>query len=327
MPLSAQDIIEIKSLINEEIGISQPSSRVFDRYPLDSDGFEGEMRISQDKRGITTFSCFANKRWHHTELDMAAAELRDFGIEVAMGRIPGFAKVNKFGEGIDCDSGVLTDIWDGANGTLSTDIWVPPTQARIHAIASSSGNDAALGTGMRTVKVYGLTSWDAKETSEMVTIGNNTTNAYVIIHRIKGVTWGTDGVNAGNITATAATDGTITAAILTGQNQTQMMIYGWSSLQTLQVKLLFAEIVKSTGVTIRASGEIRYMSDPATNVVDNTAWTNKENFQLTAGNNPWQHRYDPPKSFDGPGIIKFQVTASANDSVAVAAMDAYLADV
>jgi len=180
---------------------------------------------------------------------------------------------------------------------------------------------------MRTVKVYGLTSWGAKETSEMVTIGNNTTNSYVIIHRMRGVTWGTGGVNAGNITATAATDGTITAAILTGQNQTQMMIYGWSSLQKLQVKLFLAGIVRSGGGTIRAAGEILYMSDPATNVIDNTAWTNKENFQLTAGENPWRHRYDPPKSFDGPGIIKIQVIASANDSVVIAAMDAYLVDI
>ena len=254
--------------------------------------------------------------------------VKDYGVEVAMGLVPGATKVNKFGEAIDCDSGVLTDLWDGANGSLSTDIWVPPLAARTHAIASSvSGTDFVAGTGMRTVQVYGLTSWTAKETSEVVNMGSTTVNSYVIIHRMKGLTWGTGGVNAGNITATATTDGTITAAILVGQNQTQMMIYGWSSLQTLQVKKFLSQIVKNTPSAVRAEGEILYMSDPATNVVDNTAWTNKENFSINKGLNPWIHTYDPPKSFSGPGIIKFQVTASVNDSIAIGAMDAYLIDV
>jgi len=331
MPLSNEEKIEIQKLIRSEITTKNAQSRVYARYPQGNDGYDGEMRISQDKYGVTTFSCFANKRWHHVELDMAAAELRDFGIEVAMGRIPGFAKINKFGEALDCDSGVPTDLWDGANGALSTDIWVPPTQARIHALSSSSANDAAAGTGLRTCKVYGLTSWTAKETSETVTMngtGNtNTTNSYVIIHRIKGLTWGTGGVNAGDITATAATDATITAGILAGQNQTQMMIYGWSSLQDLHVKLFQAELVKNTGTTQRGDAEILYMSDPATNVVDNTAWTKKENFLLAEGENPWTHQYDPPKSFPGPGIVKIQVTANTNGTKAIGAMDAYLADI
>ena len=48
--------------------------------------------------------------------------VKDYGVEVAMGLVPGATKVNKFGEAIDCDSGVLTDLWDGANGALSTDV-------------------------------------------------------------------------------------------------------------------------------------------------------------------------------------------------------------
>jgi len=256
--------------------------------------------------------------------------IRDFGTEVAMGRVDGYGKVNKFGEAIDCDSGVPTDIWDGANGALSTDIWVPPTQARIHAIISSNGNDQAGGTGLRTVRVYGLTSWDAKETSEVVTLGGaavNTVNSYVIIHRIEGLTWGSGGVNAGDITATAATDATITAAILAGQNQTQMMIYGFPSLQALQVKRFLSELVKSTGTTQRGDAEILYMPDPGTNVANNNVWINKENFLLAEAQDPWTHPYDDvPKSFPGPGIVKMQVTTNANGTKTIGAMDAYLVD-
>ena len=43
--------------------------------------------------------------------------VKDFGLEVALGNIPGYSKVNKFGQATDCDSGIPTDVWDGADGT------------------------------------------------------------------------------------------------------------------------------------------------------------------------------------------------------------------
>jgi len=255
---------------------------------------------------------------------------KPFDLAVAEGSVSGYSKVNKFGEAIDCDSGVKTDIWDGANGSLSTDIWSPPTQARTHQITSTSTNDTSAGTGARTIKVYGLTDWDTAEVNETITMNGTsnvaTANNYVIIHRMKAVTWGSSGVNEDDITATADTDSTITAAILTGQNQTQMMIYGIPSTQSLQVKQFLAEIVKGTGSSQRADGEILWMPDPATNVVDNTAWTNKENFLLVEANNPWKHTYELPKSFSGAGIIKIQVTSNSNGTKAIGAMDAYVVD-
>ena len=90
----------------------------------------------------------------------------DASIEVPLGRVPGYASINKYGEATDCDSGVPTDVWDGADGTTSTDVWVAPTQARIHQITSTDiaddGDPAA--SGMRRIRVYGLKTWASAET-------------------------------------------------------------------------------------------------------------------------------------------------------------------
>ena len=80
---------------------------------------------------------------------------KDFALEVAIGNVSKTFKINKFGCGPDCDSGIATDVWDGADGATSTDIWVAPTQARVHDIVSTQAADdgSPVGTGMRTVRI------------------------------------------------------------------------------------------------------------------------------------------------------------------------------
>ena len=65
----------------------------------------------------------------------------DFYMEVAKGNIPGHSLVAKFGEVLELpNTGVFEDVWDAGGG------YVPPTQARIHNVAST-GASAALDTG------------------------------------------------------------------------------------------------------------------------------------------------------------------------------------
>ena len=260
-------------------------------------------------------------------LEAAENDMTNFALEASLGKIQGYATVNKFGEATDADSGVLTDIWDGANGATSTDIWVPPTAARVHQITSTSTADTGAGTGMQTIKISYLPDWDTAETTATLTMngtGNVATPSCVIIYRMQGKTWGTGGVNAGIITATADTDGTITAAILAGNNQTQMCIYAIPSTQKLRLTRAFASIVKGTGTTGRADGELLVMIDPATNAADNTAWTNKENYQLIEAEQPWDHVYEVPKKIDGPAIIKLQVVSNANGTISTGGFDGYV---
>jgi hypothetical protein len=257
-------------------------------------------------------------------------DLWPFTLGVAMDAYPGITKINKFGETINADDDVPTDLWDGSADAVSggSAVWVPPNAARVHQITSTSVNDAVAGTGVQKMHVFGLTSWDSAETNEIVDMdGTNdspTTNSYVIIHRMHGDQWGSGGVNAGVITATADTDNTITAAILTGANQTQMLVYGFPSNTKFQMCCLQAEIVKATGVTQRVDCELLYMKDPATYAATNTAWINKENFLVVEGQHAWVHDYFIPKTFDGPGIIKLQATSNAADVIVTGAFDAMI---
>ena len=247
----------------------------------------------------------------------------NFGLDAARGLVPGISTVNKFGRTNNVDSGVSTDIHDGAGTNV---IWDAPTAARIHAIVSNSGSDTSAGTGMRTLKVYGLTSWTTAETSETVTLSGgtpvNTVNAYVIIHRMKAVTYGTSGPNVGTITATAATDGTVTATILPMEGQTQMAIYGVPSTQTFYMTKYYATVLKTGGTAISADIQMLANEEAAS---FRTGYVIKQTGSIHEdGTSNLVHSFDPPKSFPGPCIIKIQAIGSAADCDISAGFDGYL---
>lgn len=250
---------------------------------------------------------------------------RDFSLEVALGNVSGYATLSKFGGASDCDSGVNTDLWDGADGATSTDIWVAPTTARTHDIASASANDTSAGTGMRTCRVFGLASWTAAEVSEDITM-NGTTNVptarpYIIIHRIKALTFGSGETNAGIITATAQTDTTITAAIQAGRGQTGMLIYGLPSTKALYLKAIRLYVLKNAAtVEVNAKLLVRENANLAT-----SGYIIKElsQFQSTV---PLSRYYEIPKVIEGPAIVKIQVNTDTDGAGCVGAFDAYLVD-
>jgi len=258
----------------------------------------------------------------HQWLSRSEASCGDFYLYARLGRIPSASTVNKFGEAPDCDSGVATDIWDGADGSTSTDEWVAPTAARIHALASGSANDAAAGTGMRTVEVYGLQTWDSEETSETVTLngltGVNTTNSYVIIHRMKGLTFGSGNTNAGIITATAATDSTVTAAIQAGEGQTLMAIYGVPSTQDILVKHVDASIDAGSVANVTMRLLVREDADTS-----GTSFVTKDKTVIAAAA-PWDRAYDIPKKYSGPCVVKLQATSDTNNVTTTGGFDAVL---
>jgi hypothetical protein len=244
-----------------------------------------------------------------------AADLH-FPLQVAMGNIPGMAPVGKYGQSTNVDSGVVTDIWDGANATDTLTIWVAPTTARIHNIASTSTSDIAVtGVGARTIRIYGLTSWSTAEVSEDINMNGTTNvptvNSYVIIHRMKVLTKGATDVNVGKITATAVTDGTVTAQINASEGQTQMAIYGWPSIQDAYITQVYGSILRATLGTAEAQADVRYLVNPEPDVELLNFQIKHPTMSGSRANSPFNQPFNPYVKIEGPAIIKMQAIGSA----------------
>lgn len=252
----------------------------------------------------------------------------DFGLEVARGRVSGIGNINKFGAAPDGIQTTATDIWSRANSTPTQQIWLAPTAARVHAIVSTSADDDGdpVGIGARTIRIYGLKTWDLAETTEDVILDGttpvNTAQSYVIIHRMKVLTCGASGPNVGTISATAATDTTITAVILPGDGQTEMAIYGVPSIQTLYLARWGCHINKNAAAAATADFQLRVNENP--NVLT-TCFLRKDDISLQSnGTSAYTRLYPIPPSFPGPCIIKVQATASAADIDGKSGFDGYL---
>lgn len=248
-----------------------------------------------------------------------------FYLEVAKGNVEGHTAVNKFGRNPDIDSGSLPeDIWDGGG------IWLAPTQARIHDIASTDAADTSAGTGVRTIRVFGLTDWDTPETTEDITLNGTTNvptvNSYVIIHRLRSLTAGSGGTNAGTITATAQTDGTITAQMTPGFGQTLMAIYGWPSTQVFYITNWYGVWTRATGTAVE---EATILASIKTEVdqPDSLFISGALQGLFGSGSTYVPKDFTPPVRIAGPAIVKLEVPAvSASNTSIAGGFDGVLVD-
>lgn len=247
--------------------------------------------------------------------------------EVARGLVSGFSSINKFGRNIEIDNGVTADIWDGGHTADESLIWVAPTQARVHNIASTSASDAAAGVGARTIRVFGLPDWDSAETSQDIIMDGTSdvpTTALVIINRMEVLTKGTTSVNVGTITATAVTDGTVSAKIRPGQGQTQMAIFGIPSTQTAYMGRLYTNANKAGGAAALADVSLLYNPEPNTELLN--FLTKHSLGLLTDGTSALTIPFFAPKVFVGPGILKIQVLSGTNNMDISAGFDLLIVD-
>ena len=144
-------------------------------------------------------------------------------LNVSRGKVRGAFHIIKFGENLDIDSNMET-IWDG--GGLYTYL----TSAGVLTVTSTDGDDAAAGTGARTVTVDGLDA-NYNQVSETLTVGGSAGSVeFFRVFRASVASSGSSGTNEGTISI--ASGATTLAQIIkvgtgqgTGLGQTLMSIY------------------------------------------------------------------------------------------------------
>lgn len=163
--------------------------------------------------------------------DLAAGTNPPFILQVQRGLVPGVSRVAIVGHNTDIDTATVPeDIWEG--GGLYPFQSVPQNLE----VLSSSTDDTAAGTGMRTVRVVGLDG-GYHEISEVVALNGTTavalTQQYFRVNQLVGVTAGSGGQNAGVITLRVASAGATQAVMDTGDGLAHQAIYTVPAGKTL----------------------------------------------------------------------------------------------
>jgi hypothetical protein len=170
-----------------------------------------------------------------------------FELQVARGQVDGHKTLFKFGINGDVGTSVET-VW--AQGG----IYVYPASATVMKISSSSADDAAAGTGARTISIAGLDA-NYNEISETVILDGqtavNTVNSYLRISRMFVVTAGSGATAAGTIyagtgTVTSGVPATVYGMIALNANQTQMTFWTVPAGYTLYLTGLFYTSANTT---------------------------------------------------------------------------------
>ena len=241
--------------------------------------------------------------------------LTQFDLEVARGNVPGMAAVVKFGFNSDVDTtSDPEDVWDAGG------VYVPPTAARVHNLVSDDANDTSAGSGLQTVRVYGL---DAALALQEETVALNgvtpvaTSGSYLRMFRMQILTAGAGEVNAGTITATAVTDATVSAQINVGLGQTGMAVYSVPTGKTAYMTRAWAS-QHMVGGGSGAAQLTLYERTGIETAVPAARMRHRVGFDVT-GTSARSWRYIPPKVFVGPCDIWWRCDVVTVSNTAIGA--------
>jgi hypothetical protein len=229
-----------------------------------------------------------------------------FELQVARGQINGHKTLFKFGINGDVGTSVET-VW-AQGGT-----YVYPSAATVMKISSSSADDAAAGTGARTILIAGLGA-NYNEISETVTLNGqtevNTVNSYLRISRMFVVTAGSGATAVGTIyagtgTVTSGVPATVYGMIAIGANQTQMAFWTVPAGYTLY---LMGTFYSSGNSTANAFTNFQLIQRPFGGVFRQQSSTR------TAGSGNFVLDLHTPLAFPEKTDIEIRAVASAGAS-------------
>ena len=147
--------------------------------------------------------------------------------DIALGNIPSLQSVVKFGGAGPAGAGdAPLDVWSPGGDYEGQPIVGAPVLTA--TVVSAGLLDTALGTGARTVQVFGLDE-NLEPVDEIVTLDGTTpvplTNLYERLNRMKVLTAGSGGENDAVISAVRDVTNEVFATIPSGLNQTQIAAY------------------------------------------------------------------------------------------------------
>lgn len=237
-------------------------------------------------------------------------------INIVSGGISGISTIQKFGFNIDVDTGGFEDIWS-YGGDYN---WL--TAATILELVSDDANDAAVGTGARTVQIWGLDSLYAEQ-SEIVTLDGltpvDTAYTYIRLHRMRVLTAGTGGTAAGTITAQVDGAGAVVAEIPIPHNQTEMAIY---TVPAGKTAYLFTIYGSATDSATKADVGIMLQAREFGGV-----FCTKFNLKLASdGTCALSREFAHPLEFPEKTDIMMRTLTTVNDTTVVGAFDLVLKD-
>ena len=154
-------------------------------------------------------------------IESGAIATRPYLQAIAEGDVVGHSSFSKFGIATIGTGG--GEIWGGA----AAYVW--PVTAAGMRVVSSSANDAAAGTGIRTIRIYYLDSSYNEKITDVVLNGvtpvNTTATDIFRINRLRALTMGTGGVSAGTINVYNLSTATIYSIIQPGYTISRDSIY------------------------------------------------------------------------------------------------------
>lgn len=153
-------------------------------------------------------------------------------------------------------------------------------------VSSADTHTGYLGTGAQVVEVIGI---DASYRERKLTVYLNGTTgvamtvALLHINSMRVIKAGSGGKNAGLITATAATNSTITAQIEVGKNITQQAIF--MAHKTMKITNFFSEVYNATsGAITTVELQTKGLGEVWTPITYFCLHSNKLTFEDTEGN-------------------------------------------
>tara|TARA_R110000787_G_C13366580_1_gene440490 strand:- start:49 stop:1233 length:1185 start_codon:yes stop_codon:yes gene_type:complete len=249
------------------------------------------------------------------DFDSIVVRPTDPNSEIVLGVRQGQAAFLKFGFNNDVGS-AAEEVIASFGGTFT-----PLTAASTLIIVSSSTNDAAAGTGARTVFLEGLNA-ARKYQFEFITMNGTanvtSANSYLGVNRVVVFSSGSTNNNVGNISVTATTGGSNQAYIPATFGVTQQLIYFNPDGVQGQIRgLSFTCLKIAGGSSPRISIKLRVWNPKITdsNYVIRT-------FNLdTSVSNEIQRRYDVPIKLDPTDVLWVTVTTDQNSTVIEGSVD------